>query len=96
MRKQQVQSLGAIMADFLRENNMEKPLLEKRIVTVWPEVMGELIARYTRKVEFKNGVLYVHLSSAALRQELFLARFEIVKKMNEHINSDIVQDIRLL
>ncbi len=96
MRKNEPQSLGALMMQFLRENDMERPLLEKKVVEMWPTVMGELVARYTRKSEFKNGTLYVYLSSAPLRQELFLARFEIVKKLNEHVGSDIVQDIRLL
>ncbi len=96
MKKTNSEHIGIVMQQALREMGLERPLLEHRIVEAWPSLMGTMIAQYTRKVEFKNGVLFVYLSSAPLRQELFLARFELVKKLNEYVGADIVHDVRLL
>ncbi len=96
MRRSNSQLLGDVLQEFLRESGLEKPLLERKVVEQWPVVMGDLIARFTRKVELKNGVLMVYLTSSALRQELFLARFELVKKMNDAVGAEIVKDVRLM
>ncbi len=96
MRKTNSEHIGIVLQQALREMGLEKPLLEHRVVEAWPSLMGNMIAQYTRKVELKNGVLFVYLTSAPLRQELFLARFELVKRLNEHVGADIVQDVRLL
>ncbi len=96
MKKTNSEHIGIVLQQALREMGLERPLLEHRIVEAWPQLMGTMIAQYTRKVEFKNGVLFVYLSSAPLRQELFLARFELVKRLNEYVGADIVHDVRLL
>ena len=96
MRRQNTEQVGAVVAQFLREQGLEKPLLEHRLVEAWPELMGPLVAKYTGKIEIKNGVLLVRITSAALRQELFIARQQLVEKLNQHVGADIISDIRLL
>ncbi|MCQ2347421.1 MAG: DUF721 domain-containing protein [Paludibacteraceae bacterium] len=96
MRRQRFMSMGEIMVDYLRETGLEKPLLERKVVELWSEVMGTTVARLTRSVEVEQGVLRVRLSSAALRSQLFEMRFELVKKMNEAVGDDVIRDVRLL
>ncbi len=96
MKRSNTQLFGTVLQEYLREVGWEKPLLEKKVVDMWPTLMGELVARFTKKVELKNGVLMVYLTSAPLRQELFLVRFELVKKLNDAVGSEIVKDVRLL
>ena len=97
MQRSNTQSIGAVIADILRENGLEKPLLEKRIVDAWPEVLGPLVAQYTGDISINNGVLYVHVKSAPLRQELFNCRFQLVAKLQQAVGADgIIRDIRLL
>lgn len=83
--------------DYLREVGMEQPLLERKIVELWPTVMGASVAALTRKVEVKDGVLMVYLNSAALKAQLFELRHELVNKMNEAVGGgQIIHDVRLL
>lgn len=96
MRRQSAQPIGSILVQFMRENGLEKPLLEKRVVEQWPVLMGETVARLTRSVEIKDGVLFVRLSSAALRAHLFEIRFDLVKKLNDAVGNDVIRDVRLL
>ncbi len=97
MNRRSTQSIGEVVAQFLRESGLEKPILEQRVVTLWPQIMGETVNRLTRSVEVKDGVLFVRLSSAALRSQLFDMRFELVRKLNEAVGSDgVIHDVRLL
>ncbi len=96
MKKSSTQHIGLAIQQYLHESGLERPLMERQVVEMWPKLMGELVANYTRKVELKKGTLYVHLTSAPLRQELFLVRFDLIKKLNEAIGATIVSDIRLL
>lgn len=97
MRRQDSQSITDLLADFLRENNLEQPYLERRIVEAWPSVLGPTVARYTGKMDIREGVLFVHVKSAPLRQELFQCRFQLVDRLNAAIGAtNILKDIRLL
>ncbi|MBR6017861.1 MAG: DUF721 domain-containing protein [Paludibacteraceae bacterium] len=89
-------ALGEVLGEYLRESGLEKPVLETRVVSLWPEVMGPVVARLTRSVEVENGVLIVRLSNAALKAQLFENRFELVRKMNEAVGGEVLHDCRLL
>ena len=66
------------------------------MIEQWINVLGESVARLTGEMEVKNGVLYVHIHSAALRQQLFENRHMVVKKLNDTVGTSILTDIRLL
>ncbi len=93
MRRNKAQNIGDLLRQFLREEGLETPLNERRIVDAWPEVMGEGIARYTGEVYVKNCVLYVQLKSPALRANLSMTRESLVRKLNECVGAQVIQNI---
>ena len=96
MKRTDAQTLDSVLAEWIRENGLEKPLLEHRVVEQWGEILGKTIARYTRDIEMKDGMLRVRITNAALRQELFEQRFRLIQKLNDAVGGDVVKDIRLL
>jgi hypothetical protein len=96
MKKHKVNSIGNLIADFIKGTAFEKSLIERKVVELWPNVMGTMVANLTGEIEMKNGVLYAHIHSAALRQQLFECRYDVIKKMNEAVGSNFIKDIRLL
>lgn len=89
-------SIGEALISYIRENGLEQSVLEVQIEEVWPKVMGETVKRLTRSVEVKNGVLIVHVNSAALKTQLFENRFELVRKLNEAVGAPALKDCRIL
>lgn len=89
-------SIADVLNTYLRETGLEKTVLEDKVVALWPHVMGDTIARLTRSVEVKNGMLIVHISSAALKAQLFECRFELVKKINDAVGGNAIRDVRIL
>ena len=96
MTRKEPQSLDVILTQWIRENDLEKPLLEHRVVEQWAEILGKTIARYSRDIEIKEGMLRVRITNAALRQELFEQRFRLIQKLNNAVGGEVVKDIRLL
>ena len=88
--------LGDAIIQYLRENGLEQSVLDVQIEEVWPQVMGDVVNRLTRSVEVRDGVLYVRVSSAALKTQLFENRFELVRKLNEAVGARAIRDCRIL
>ena len=47
MFRQKVESLRDVLLRTLREQGLETPLKQKRLVEAWPQIAGPGIARYT-------------------------------------------------
>lgn len=83
-----------IILKNLREQGLETPLLQKRLIDSWSEVMGQLIANYTDDLCIRNQTLFVKLKNPALRSELSLQRQDIVRRLNSHVGSQVIADVR--
>ena len=94
MFKRDVKSIKDLVMQNLRTNGLETPLMQKRIVDSWPKVAGDFIARYTLNVYIENQTLVVRLSSAALRQELYMLRDYYVARLNNHVGAQVIANIR--
>lgn len=89
-------SIGELIADFIHGSELEQPLLERKVLALLPQVLGKTVIQYFGDSEVKNGVLYVHIRSAALRSQLFEIRYDLVRKLNAAIGTNMLKDIRLL
>ena len=89
-------SIGEALISYIRESGLEQSVLDVQIEEVWPRVMGETVKSQTRSVVVRNGVLIVHVNSAALKTQLFENRFELVRKLNEAVGAPALKDCRIL
>ena len=94
MFRKDVKGIKELILRNLRAQGLETPLLQKRLIEAWPVVAGEAISRYTGNVVIRNQTLYVHLTSPALRADLSMMRSELVRKLNSHVGSQVIADIR--
>ena len=94
MFKRDVQSLKDLLLRNLREQGLETPLLQKRLVDAWPEVAGPLIARYTLNTYIYNQALYVRLSTPSLRADLSMMKKQLVDKLNAAVGQQVITDIK--
>lgn len=96
MTRKDAQTLDSVIAEWIRLNDLEKPLLEHRVLEQWADILGPTIARYSRDITVKEGMLRVRITNAALRQELFEQRFRLIRKLNDAVGGEAIKDIRLL
>lgn len=64
-----------------------------RIINSWEKVVGGIFARHTTNLYVKNRKLYVNLDSSVLRNELYMERTEITKKLNMEIGRKVIDEI---
>ena len=93
MKRNKTEQVGDVIRRLLRQEGLEAPLNEYRLIEAWKEVVGEIIARYTRQLYIKNQTLYVHFTSSVLRQELFMRRKELVHDLNKDVVSQVIVNI---
>lgn len=96
MIKNKPKQIGDLLMQFLRSEGLETPLLEHRIVCAWTTVMGEGVSKYTSELYVKNSVLWVKLKSPALKQNLMMMHSEIARKLNAHVQSQVISDVHFL
>ncbi|MGL4851553.1 MAG: DciA family protein [Phocaeicola sp.] len=93
MRKRNTEQIGDMIRKFFRQEGLESPLNEYRLVQAWKDVVGAAIANYTTNIYIKNQILYVHLSSSVLRHELMMGRELLVKNLNQQVGSQVIVNI---
>jgi predicted nucleic acid-binding Zn ribbon protein len=94
MFKRDVQQVKDLILQAMREQGLETPLNQKRLVDAWPEVAGPLIASYTLNTYIYNQTLYVRLSSPALRADLSMRRQELTARLNAVVGEQVITDVR--
>lgn len=86
--------IGPMIRQILREQGLETPLNEFRIIQAWPQVVGETINKYTGQVFIKNRILNIQIKSASLKHNLNMSREVLTRKLNNYVNADVIKDIR--
>ena len=95
MRKTDSEQVGGVIRQYLREMGLETPLNEHRLIQAWDKVLGSAVSRYTKELRIYNQVLFVTISSAALRNELMMRRTELVARLNAEAGAQVITQIVL-
>lgn len=95
MFKRQVQSLSEVLHQLLRQDGLETPLRQKRLLDSWETVTGSMVARYTGEKFIKNQTLHVKITNPALRQDLSMMRSQLLKRLNAEVGAMVISDIHI-
>jgi predicted nucleic acid-binding Zn ribbon protein len=87
------ESIGAIIQQWLRANNLEEKLQQQSVPNYWVEIVGESVAKHATVERVDKGKMFVKVESAVWRNELSMRREEIRQKVNEHFGAEIVKEV---
>ena len=93
MKRNNTEQIGDVLRQFLRQQGLETPLNEYRLVDAWKDVVGPVITRYPTNLFIKNQILYVSLSSSVIRQELMMGREMLIRNLNAQVGSQVIVNI---
>ena len=93
MKRNKTEQVGDVIRRLLRQEGLEAPLNEYRLIEAWKEFVCEILERYTLQLYIKNQKLYVHFTSSVLRQELLMRRKELVHDLNKKVGSQVIVNI---
>ena len=94
MKRKHAIIIGDLVRQYLRDEGLETPLNQHRLISSWGEVMGNGILTYTGELFIKNQTLWVKINSSVLRQELSVGRAQIIRRLNEHVGAQVITDLK--
>ena len=92
MKRTNTVSIAQVITELLGEYKIDGRLKEARIIAAWPEILGAL-AKDTDELYIKNGVLFARLSSSVIRNELYMMRSTLIRRLNEKAGEEVIKDI---
>jgi Dna[CI] antecedent, DciA len=85
--------IGDILKEIIVKNKLQFGMDEIDVKAAWKNLMGNGVNSYTKNIAFKNGKLYVELTSSVLREELSLGKSKIIKIINDDFGREVILDV---
>lgn len=85
--------MGDALRQFLTKSNLKNGLRKVQIESVWEEIMGKTIARYTDKIQIINQTLFIYTNTGPMRQELLYQKAKIIERVNEAMKEKVITDV---
>ncbi|MBQ5944150.1 MAG: DUF721 domain-containing protein [Bacteroidales bacterium] len=79
-------SMEEVVGMYIREMKIASGLNTQRIFEAWDKASG--LGQYTLRRFFRNGTLYVTMSSSMIRSQLMFQREFLVGRINEILAED--------
>jgi predicted nucleic acid-binding Zn ribbon protein len=95
MRRSKTISLAEAVNDYIKEMNLGDKLSEVGVINSWEETVGKAISSRTTKIYIKDHVLYIHLDSSVVRNELLMLREALREKLNQKAGREVIKEIVL-
>ena len=93
MRRNGVNSLENILKKIFNKPKIKKKLEETEVLNQVEEILGNNLKIYISNKYIKNGILYIHLSSSVLRNELSFQKEGIIDNINNKLSKKVIKDI---
>lgn len=85
---------GDALKQFVQDNTkIKKGIQHAQIETVWEEIMGKTISKYTDKIYVFNQKLFIQTSIGPLKNELGFQKEQIVQRVNEKMGDQFITDV---
>ncbi len=96
IRKSNEITLKDAIESLLNTYKLTGKLNETRLIASWDKVVGKQIARHTEDLYVKGETLCVKLDSAALKNELAMARSKLITSLNRVVGVNVITEIRFI
>ena len=85
-RKAGLERMDAPLDDVLEDAGVVDQVERVRILEVWPEIVGERVARVTKARSVDEATLIVEVRSSAWLMELNMLKSDIRSRVNERLD----------
>ena len=93
MRRTNEKSLGKILEEVIKDNNLGDGITQAKINEIWVELMSRPIISRTTRLRFSNKTLTIYLTSSVIRNELDYQKEELKKQFNDRIGEMVIEKI---
>jgi len=91
-----MEKLDITIKDFLINTGLENGVKQQKALIVWPKVVGTKIAENTTAELVDFNVLTIKVKNSTWRNELYLKKDIILKKLNKELGPNTIKELRFL
>ena len=95
MFKQQPRDIADLLRVYIRKNGLETPLLQRRLIEAWDEVVGRVLAAYKEENSIHNQTLWVKISRQAVRTDMKKRRTKLILDLNNKVGANVITEIKI-
>ena len=85
--------IGDALKQFIDKSRLKNGIRAVQIESIWEEVMGKTIAKYTDKIEIINQTLFINTAVGPLKNELFYQKDKIIERINEAMGENYIKHV---
>ena len=86
-------SINDAMKNFMQKSKLKNGLKTAAIEQVWLDIMGEVIAKYTSKLQIINQKLFITTTNGPLKNELMFQKQLIIERINEKMGQGTITEV---
>ena len=92
-KRGELKKISTIIDDVFSQKHFRIGIDNLKVQEAWIKTMGENIQKYTYKVIYKKGILYVKLKSSVLKEELTFEKTKVIKLINKELGKEYLKDL---
>lgn len=81
---------------MISELGLEEKILTVQAEEAFQDMMGKYIMSYVKNFYVRNKILFIHINSPELKNELSFGKSKIIEHINEDIGKQFITDVRFL
>lgn len=89
-------TLKEAIEGWINQLKNQDQFYQGKVISLWDNIVGPIIARETEHIYIRNKVLIVKLKSQALKHELEFAKKKLVKTINKQADHEVINDISFI
>lgn len=86
-------SIGEAINLLLEKSKWKPRVTELRMQQEWESIVGKTISKYTRNIALNGDMLTIYSDVAALKQELYFGKSQLIVRINEYFKEKVVSEI---
>ncbi|MBH70634.1 MAG: hypothetical protein CMP69_05325 [Flavobacteriales bacterium] len=95
MKKNNLNSINKIIKKIVSNPKLSIRLEELDAIEIWYNLIGDNLKKYILDSRVSEGVLYVKVKSATVKNELFYRKEMLIDKINSELKKQLIQDINI-
>ena len=92
-KRGELKNISKVIEEVFSQKQIRIGIENIKVQDAWKKTMGKNIQKYTIKVVYKKGILYIKLKSSVLREELKFEKFKVIKLINKELGKEYIKDL---
>ncbi len=92
-RKTNLVKLGDAINQLFKQEKLDVKISQFSVKNNWKDIVGEIIANSTTEIYFNESVIFISLTSAALKHDLSFKKEAVLDSINKYCGYKLVTQL---